>query len=168
MKTLVVGLGNPILGDDGVGWRIAQELQNSGDLPLNVDVEFLAVGGISLMEALISYDKAIIIDTIVTHQAPLGAVSIFKLEDLSNPSTGHLGSAHDTSLQNAIQMGQDLGAQLPQEIIVIAVESQKIYDFSEDLSSPVSAAIPKAVGLVKMLLGINDQVIPQGSYENIK
>lgn len=131
-------------------------------------MEFLAVGGISLMEALVGYDRAIIIDTIVTHQVPVGTVSSFTLEDLPNPSTGHLGSAHDTSLQNAIQMGQDLGAQLPHEIFVVAVESLKVYDFSEDLSLPVSTAIPNAVGLVKVLLGINDQVTPQGSNENNK
>jgi hydrogenase maturation protease len=52
LKTLVVGLGNPILGDDGVGWKVAEELQKSGILPSDVDVICLALGGISLMEDL--------------------------------------------------------------------------------------------------------------------
>ena len=152
MKTLVVGLGNPILGDDGVGWRIAQELQNAGSLPSDVDVVCLAVGGISLMESLEGYKRAILIDVIVTHQAPIGTISRYKLEDIEDMSSGHLSSAHDTSLQNALRMGRDLGIQLPDEITVVAIESQKVYEFSEDLSPAVSAAIPDAVRIIKVLL----------------
>ncbi len=166
MKTLVVGLGNPILGDDGIGWRIAQELQNAGNLPMDVDVAFLAVGGISLMEALVGYKRAIIIDAIVTHQAPVGTISRLILENLPDMSSGHLSSAHDTSLQNALQMGRELGVQLPDEIIVVAIESQKVYEFSETLTQPVSAAIPDAVRLIKSLLTGSDQTIPSGKHNN--
>lgn len=152
MNTLVIGLGNPILGDDGVGWRVAQELQNHGNLPSDVDITYLALGGISLMEELIGYERAIIIDAIVTHQAPIGTVSRFSIDDLTDPFFGHLSSSHDTSLQNALQIGRDLGAQLPSEIIVVAIESQNVYDFSEELSAQVSAAIPEAVRITKEIL----------------
>jgi hydrogenase maturation protease len=154
LKTLIVGLGNPILGDDGIGWKIAQELQNSGVLPSDVDVSYMEVGGISLMEALVGYEKAIIIDAIVTHQNPIGTVCSFNLDELANPSAGHLTSAHDTSLQNAIQIGRDLGAQLPDEIIVVAIESQKVYDFSEELSPQVSASIPVAMRITQGILSV--------------
>jgi hydrogenase maturation protease len=152
LKTLVVGLGNPILGDDGIGWRVAQKLQDSGKLPPRVDVVYLAVGGISLMESLVGYDKALIIDAINTNQVPMGTVSSFLLEDLASPSTGHLSSVHDTSLQNAIQIGRDLNLKLPDEIIVISIEAMKIYDFSEELSPEVSAAIPEALRIILELL----------------
>jgi hydrogenase maturation protease len=145
LRTLVVGLGNPILGDDGIGWRVAQGLQDSGNLPPDVDVIYLAVGGISLMEALVGYAKAIIIDAITTDQAPIGTVRSFLLDDLANPSAGHLSSVHDTSLQDAMQIGRDLNLQLPNETIVVAIEARKIYDFSEELSPEVSAAIPEAI-----------------------
>jgi hydrogenase maturation protease len=149
LKTLVVGLGNPILGDDGVGWVVAEQLQKSGNLPSDVDVICLALGGISLMEALEGYQKAILIDAIQTRQAPIGSVSVFNLEGMSNPFLGHLSSAHDTSLQNALRIGRDLGVQLPIEIIVIAIEAEKVYEFSEELSPPVLAAVPKAVEWVE-------------------
>ena len=152
MKTLVVGLGNPILGDDGVGWKVAEELQKSGNLPADVDVICLALGGISLMEALEGYQKAILIDAIQTSQAPIGSVSAFNLEGMSNPFLGHLSSAHDTSLQNALRIGRDLGVQLPAEIIVIAIEAEKVYEFSEELSPPVLAAVPLAVEWVEKLI----------------
>ena len=157
MKTLVVGLGNPILGDDGVGWRIAQELQTRQNLPPDVDVVCLAVGGISLMESLIGYAKAIIIDAIVSQRAPLGTIKRFTLEELSDPSSGHLSSAHDTSLQNALRIGRELGVQLPDEIIVITVESQRVYEFSEELSPAITAAIPSVINILQAILAQSER-----------
>lgn len=152
MKTLVVGLGNPILGDDGVGWQIASELKRNDKIPADVTIECAALGGISLMESLIGYDRAIIIDSIFTQQSPIGMVKLFKLDDISNPSVGHLSSAHDTSLQDALQMGHALGAHLPEDISIVTVEAEKVYDFSENLTPPVANAIPEAVGMIWRLL----------------
>jgi len=152
VKTLVVGLGNPILGDDGVGWQIAHELQQIKQIPSDVTIECLAIGGISLMEALIDYDRAIIIDAIVTHQVPIGSTNYFKLEDLPNPSSGHMSSAHDTSLLTALHVGQSLGAHLPEDISVVTIESQKVNEFSEILTPAVAAAVPVAIRIILDLL----------------
>ena len=104
MKTLILGLGNPILGDDGIGWKIASELQQREKIPSDVTIECMSIGGISLMEALIGYDQAIIIDSIVTHQVPVGTVNKSNLQDLPNHTSGHMSSAHDTSLQDALMI----------------------------------------------------------------
>jgi hydrogenase maturation protease len=152
VKTLVVGLGNPILGDDGVGWQIAHELQQIEKIPSDVNIECLALGGISLMESLIGYDRAILIDTIVTHQAPLGSVNHYNLQDLPDRVSGHMSSAHDTSLQNALKIGHSLGAQLPEDISVVTIESQYVYVFSENLTPQVAAAIPVAIKIIMDLL----------------
>ncbi|HMZ07522.1 MAG TPA: hydrogenase maturation protease, partial [Anaerolineales bacterium] len=66
MKTLIVGLGNPILGDDGVGWKVVEEIKkqtpsSQGD----VDVICLSLGGLALMEHLIGYQRAILVDSFV-------------------------------------------------------------------------------------------------------
>jgi hydrogenase maturation protease len=152
VKTLVVGLGNPILGDDGIGWQIAQELQQIKKIPSDVTIECLAIGGISLMEALIDYDRAILIDAIVTRQVPVGRVNNYKLDDLPNLTSGHMGSAHDTSLINALHLGQSLGAHLPEDISVVTVESHKVYEFSEKLTPAVAAAVPEAIRIIMALL----------------
>jgi hydrogenase maturation protease len=152
VKTLVVGLGNPILGDDGIGWQIAQTLQRVKEIPSDVTIECLAIGGISLMEALIDYDRAILIDAIATHQVPVGTVSCYKLEELPNFTSGHMSSAHDTSLVDALQMGRSLGAHLPDDISIVTVESHKVYEFSEDMTPSVSAAVPLALKVIQDLL----------------
>ena len=153
MKTIVVGLGNPILGDDGVGWQIARQVQQRCDFPSNVDVDCLSVGGISLMERLIGYERAILIDSFVTNKNPIGTLLCCSLDELPNRALGHICSAHDTTLQNAIKIGQELGAQLPKEITVVAVEAQDVYDFSEQLSPTVAAAVPTAIQVIIDLLG---------------
>jgi hydrogenase maturation protease len=152
VRTIVIGLGNPILGDDGVGWLIAHEVEQNKNILPDVTIECQSVGGISLMEALIGYDRAVIIDAIVSGNYPVGTVNQFALADLSNLMSGHTSSAHDTSLQNALQIGHLLGAYLPDEISIVTVEAQNIYEFSQDLTPAVAAAVPKAVTLIRDLL----------------
>ena len=151
MKTLVVGLGNPILGDDGVGWAVAEQLRKHIPPGLPIDVDCLSLGGISLMERLIGYQRAILIDAFISDQQE-GSLIVAKLDELPNYSAFHLTSAHDMSLQNAMEMGRQLGADLPEEIIVVGVSATHVYDFSEELSPPVKDAVPKMTAIVVELL----------------
>jgi len=163
MKTLIIGLGNPILGDDGVGWRVVELVETmltdglSGlyEEPATLDVvefKYLAVGGLSLMEAMIDADRVIVVDALETGQQPPGTVINLCLEDLPNRAVGHLSSAHDTTLQNALQVGESMGANLPSEIFIVAVEADINYNFSEQLTPPVAVAVPEAARRVIQLL----------------
>jgi hydrogenase maturation protease len=164
---LVIGLGNPILGDDGVGWRVAEAIaQRIGIQPLPsvrepgspaVEVDCLALGGLGLMERMVGYPRAILIDAMNSHTQPVGSVSFFPLEALPNRAAGHLFSAHDTTLQNAIAVGRAMGVDLPDEVMVVTVEAENVYDFSEELSPAVSAAVPQAVQVVLELLGLSKE-----------
>ena len=147
MKTLVIGLGNPILGDDGVGWVVAEEVKKHLSPDLTVDVDCLSLGGISLMERLIGYERAILIDAFLS-ELEEGSIIVSKLEELPNYSAFHLTSAHDMSLQNALEMGRRLGADLPEAITVVGVSASHVYDFSEELSPLVQDAVPKMTRIV--------------------
>jgi hydrogenase maturation protease len=100
------------------------------------------------MERLIGYDEAILIDAIDLKRGPIGAVYQFDLDELPNQFAGHVASAHETNLQTALQVGRTLGAALPDRVTVIAIESPHVYNFSEELSSPIEAALPQAIDLV--------------------
>ena len=104
------------------------------------------------MEHLIGYDRAILIDAMTTGKAPQGTVTQFHLQDLPNIAIGHFSSAHDTTLQNAIQVGRSIGAEIPEQIGIVAIEARQVYDFSEKLSPEVNAALPIAVDKVMELL----------------
>lgn len=149
---LIVGLGNPILGDDGIGWRVAEAVKKAlleqAAENQNIDVACFALGGLSLMEHLIGYDQAIIIDAVQTTTGVPGQVYDLHLADLPDLSVGHMTAAHDTSLQNALTLGRTMGASLPHEIRIVGIEAERIYDFSEELSADVAAAVPVATQLV--------------------
>jgi len=151
MKTLVVGLGNPILGDDGVGWKVAEEVKKLLTVDSGVDVECLSLGGISLMEHLIGYSRVILVDSFALDE-PIGSILILKLDDLPNYSAYHTNSPHDTSLQNAIAMGKTLGAKLPDEVTVVGIATRRIHEFSEELSPHVLDAVPLAAKFVLELI----------------
>ncbi len=151
---LVIGLGNPLLGDDGVGWKVVEALQPQL-AQAGIETDLLAGGGLSLMERLIGYGSAIVVDSIYTGRQPKGAVTVFPLEALENPFAGHTGSAHETNLATALAMGRKLGAVLPDQVMIVAIESPDIYDFDDHLSPPVAAAVPSAqeavIKLVKQI-----------------
>jgi len=185
LPILVIGLGNPILGDDGVGWRVAERVKtdllesehtedvkhpdllqcNFPILVINtsysapIEIDCLSLGGLSLMERLIGYDRVIIIDAITTQQNPPGFVFHFPLEKIPKRASGHLSAAHDTTLQNAIDMGRSLGAKLPNEIMIVAIEAKINYDFTEQLTSAVDAAVPNAAQEVLQLISEWDKKV---------
>lgn len=154
MKTLVIGLGNPILGDDGVGWKVVEKLQSNIEYRQpNIEFDCLSLGGLSLMERMVGYDRAILVDSMETGQNPIGSVKVFALEELPNhPSASHSTAAHDTSLLTALEVGRKMKMQVPHSVMVVAIEAKNVYDFSEELSPPVAAAVPVACEAVLELL----------------
>jgi hydrogenase maturation protease len=163
-RMLVVGLGNPILGDDGVGWRVAEvvrkQLSSSpapsrgtpvgppmGEGSQEVDVDCLSLGDLSLMEHLIGYQRVILVDAFALDE-PTGSIFVLKLSDLPNYSAFHTTSPHNTSLQNALELGKSMGAQLPDDVTVVGIATKHVCDFSEALSAPVADAVPQAAQII--------------------
>lgn len=139
---LVLGLGNPILGDDGVGWRVAEEVRSAlGERSEGVEIDCASLGGLSLMERMLGYSRVILIDAMETGENPVGHVSMFPLAAMRNPMVGHSSSAHDASLITALRTAQTLGQVTPQRIDIVAIETKQSYDFSQALTPPVEAAV---------------------------
>lgn len=158
LKTLILGLGNPILGDDGVGWRIVEALRDQTPTHSASDrtpqaarrpVEFdcAALSGLSLMERLIGYDRVLLIDSLNVPEYPIGEVVQSDIQMITNRLSSRLASAHDTTLTTALEIGRQLGAPLPDEISIIGINTTACFDFSETLSNEVASAVPKAVQL---------------------
>lgn len=160
-KILIVGLGNPILCDDGVGWLVAERVRRAlfeqmkdGSPPASpsIDVTEVSVGGLSLAEMLIGYERAIIVDAIITGQMAPGCVCHLRVGDL--PGTLNTASAHDTNLVTALQALRRHGAALPpdEQIDIVAIEVKDVWTFSETCTPEVSGAVDKAAKLVLELI----------------
>ncbi|MCC7209130.1 MAG: hydrogenase maturation protease [Anaerolineae bacterium] len=151
-STLVIGMGNPFLGDDGVGWHIAELVRREvADRLPGVDIDCAALGGLSLMERLIGYDRAIVIDALNTGR-PSGTIRVLPLDALPELGGAHMRSVHDTSLHSALRLGEALGIHLPAEITVVGVEARVGVEFTEALTPAIQGAIPQAARQVVELL----------------
>jgi hydrogenase maturation protease len=159
VKTLVLGLGNPILGDDGAGVEVAASVRAALSPQMNIDVEEACVGGLALMERMIGYDRAILIDALDPGHAPSGTVQRLELADLQRLCpTLHSASAHDTNLVTALEAGRRIGLPLPSQITIFAVAVENVWDFSDSMTPAVARSIPCVVQAVLSELGMQETV----------
>jgi hydrogenase maturation protease len=145
MKTLVLGLGNSILCDDGVGIRVAHEVANQLSNP-QVTVVETSAAGLSLLDYIVGYDKVIIIDAIQTREGQAGQTYRMGTADFS--FTKHFSSPHQINLVTALELGKMLNLAMPQEVVVFAVEAEDITSFSEKCTPKLEKAIPRVVKMV--------------------
>jgi hydrogenase maturation protease len=154
MKTIVLGIGNPILQDDGVGIHVANKLKEYINHP-NVTIDEALTGGMNLLDLITGYDKAILIDAVNIRNEKHGEVKRFLLKELSSV---HADNPHDVSLLEAIELAKKLGEKkIPGEIIIIGIVLKEIpYEFGENLSPNIAAAIPKAVDMTLKEINKNE------------
>jgi len=145
MKNLVLGIGNPILSDDGAGIKVAREVGKKLDDP-EITVAETSGAGLRLLDSIVGYDKVIIIDAIQTKKGKAGQIYRMEPEDFSFAK--HLSSPHQINLVTALELGKMLNLAIPQKITIFAVEAKDITSFSEKCTPEVERAIPKAVKMV--------------------
>ena len=152
-STLVLGMGNPILSDDGVGLLVADRLRES-PLPQDVEVALSEVGGLRLLELVRGFTRVIIIDAL---RSPAesgrhpGEIYRYEAKDFKG---GHrYGSAHSIGLDTALEIGHKLGYDMPGEVTVFAIEAEDVETFGEELSPPVAAAAERVFALVREEVG---------------
>ncbi len=144
-KIKVLGCGNTLMGDDGVGIRVIERLQEM-KLPENVEVIDAGVGGLSILSWIEDADKAVIVDAVQTGNEPPGTVYEFTDKELP-PSNMFMLSLHDLNLVDTINVGRVV-QKMPDEIVIIGVEVKRVAEFTKELTPEVEAALPEVIGLV--------------------
>jgi hydrogenase maturation protease len=147
MRTLLVGMGNPILSDDAVGVRLAGAL--APHLAGKVDVvEECSVGGLDLLDVLRGYDRAIVLDSLRTSGGTPGDWHRFDASALRE--TVHLAGVHDANFATALELGRRLGMPLPDpgEIHVFAVEVEDDRTFSERMTPRLERRFPSCAAAI--------------------
>jgi hydrogenase maturation protease len=143
----IVAVGNPIMGDDGVGAQVLERLESSpvGDRP---DVA-LANGGTTAffaLEAMSGCDRAIVVDAIATGAEP-GTVHTFRYVDGAFADDVPEMTMHDFSFAEALQAGRE-AYQIPREVLIYGVEPKRI-EMSMELSDPIERTIPTLVNVIR-------------------
>ncbi len=145
VKVLVLGVGNPILSDDGVGIHVARELKKRK--LRGIEVEELAASGLELLDLVRGYDKVVIIDAIQTTKGKAGEMHI--LEERDFEKSIHGSSPHGINIATALALGRRLVPnEMPKEVVFFAIEAEDLLNVSESLTPEVEKAIP---GIVRQI-----------------
>ncbi len=149
---VVVGLGNEIARDDGVGIAAARELERRLSRRGDVEVVPLPWAGFALLDVLTGRRRAALIDCLVTGERPPGTV--VRLDETEVRGSVRLNSFHDIAFPTALALGRELGWKMPDEIAIWAIEAAVVDSFGEGLSAPVAAAVPRVVGEVLAFIDV--------------
>jgi len=140
-KTLILGLGNTILKDDGIGIYVVREIEKHLRDP-NVVVKEASLGGLELLELMKGYDHLILIDAMQTGEHEVGTLIKLRAEDLKG---GSAMSRHQVSFSDALELGRRLNMDLPEKIDIYGIEVMDIYTLEESCTPEVRARIPAIV-----------------------
>ena len=151
MKTLILGLGNTILTDDGVGIYVARRIRELLQVPIpglqvtshesQVSIQEASVGGFNFIDLLTGYEHALIIDAIHTKDGTPGEFYELDLRALK-PSV-RISSLHGIDLATACQMAKGMGISFPKDLRIFVMEVEDEFTFGETCTPKVAANIDK-------------------------
>ncbi|MHA1580574.1 MAG: hydrogenase maturation protease [Candidatus Freyarchaeota archaeon] len=147
-RVVVIGVGNLLLGDEGVGVRVVEELTKM-DLPPHVEVVDGGTGGIVLLNLMEGADRVILVDAVLGGGSP-GEIYVLSLDGLIGGRVKFF-SLHEMDLLSVLRIGKELD-KLPPELVLIGVEPKNYLEYTIELSPEVRAAIPMVVEKVLKLL----------------
>lgn len=145
-RLLILGIGNLLMGDEGVGVHAVQALQEE-PLPSGVELLDGGTGGFHLLSCLQDYPSVIVIDAIMDGSAP-GTVRVIQPRFLSDYPRS-LG-AHDIGLRDLIESATLLGSLPTMHLVTISIA--EIRSATVDLTPRVRQSLPKVVESVREIL----------------
>jgi hydrogenase maturation protease len=150
MKTLILGIGNNILRDDGIGPAVIRELEQCCCHP-EISFKTTNLSGLLLLDMLTGYDSLIVVDAIQSGAKP-GEVRWLRTEDFE--LRGRTCSQHNVGILQALELGKQLGLYVPADVRIMAIEAYDVTNFGEDLTPEVAGAIPKAIEYIMKQIGL--------------
>ncbi|MFO8051900.1 MAG: hydrogenase maturation protease [Thermoplasmatota archaeon] len=152
MRMLVVGVGNDIMGDDGIGPAVIRELEASDRLPPYVDLLDEGAGGMRIIHDIEGYDRVLIIDSADFGGDP-GDWKLFRPEDVSTRKKITGRSLHEMDLIKTLELAKLVG-NAPEDIWIMAVQPKRVA-----LGKPLSDEIKKRMGeYVEVILKKEEEI----------
>ncbi|MBN1570471.1 MAG: hydrogenase maturation protease [Acidobacteria bacterium] len=149
MSTRIIGLGNSILTDDGIGIyavrEIRRRLEESGN-DAAVDIVETEVGGFDLMELMSGWKRIILVDSIQFAGLEPGTVIRIQPDDLH--TSLRLRSVHDIDLPTVLELGRRLGLAMPEEISIYGIQAEDALTLGERLTDAADRGMKEAIRLI--------------------
>lgn len=138
---LILGLGNPLQGDDGVGCRVVEALQTY-TLPDTIEVMDGGTPGIGLLNLLEGRARVILVDAAEMNLAP-GEVRRLTTDQVTLTGSAQQLSLHRAGVADALALARALNIKLP-EIVFFGVQPASV-EWRASLSPAVQAAVPRVI-----------------------
>ena len=145
-RALVAGIGNVLLGDDGVGPFVAQWLNASYSFPEGVEVEDLGTPALDFIDRIVGLDALIVVDA-VNNDQPAGTITLYRKDDLLRNAPGIRMDTHSPALTESLLAAEVFFGLPPKEVLLIGISGES-YRADCTLSGAVRAAVPSAVKAV--------------------
>jgi hydrogenase maturation protease len=151
-NTLILGLGNILLKDEGVGVHVVEKIK---DMALPPDVEVMDGGtmGLDLQYYIEGWKKVIVVDTVRAGDAP-GTMYRFTDKDIADKK-GLLRSAHGFDFIDALRLAEFFQKK-PDEVIFIGIEPESL-DEGMELTPTIEKRVPALIELVMRELGLSNE-----------
>jgi len=158
-KILVLGIGNILMGDEGVGVRVVESLDPQS-MPPGVDIVEGGTGGFQLLALFDQYDQMIIVDASLDGKPPGTLTVLAPKYSAQFPATL---TAHDIGLKDLVDAAELLGRVPPIQLVTISVAEFQSVGLA--LTPDVSAAIPNALEQIRLLLGEATPTVESSAVE---
>jgi hydrogenase maturation protease len=149
-KALILGLGNPILSDDGVGLIVADRLKMRVE---GVDVISTPLTGLHLLDLMVGYDALFLIDAMITAESTPGELKFIQPDEISLPTL----CSHGFNLIEILKLGKKLGLSVPELKWVYGITIGRSPAFGEEpspeLMEKVEAITFQIAGHIREQLG---------------
>lgn len=156
-RLLIIGLGNLLLGDDGAGIHIINELKKY-DLSEEIDVTDGGTAGVDLIDILSSYRKVIVIDAVMDKGDKPSGIKLFSTDDLLFREDDSDYSLHDMELTSVLSLMKTLDVAIP-DIKIIGIPAAAITP-GIGLSKECERLVPEAVELIMDIINSPIRQIP--------
>lgn len=143
-RILVMGVGNPLMRDEGVGPRVVELLRSGYDFPDNVEVVDAGTMGFMILDVMRGFDRMIVVDAVKGTGHPAGTVFLLTPDEIAPNQVMH--SLHDTRLVDVLQAAELID--ITPETIAVGVQIDAIEEWVLELSEPVEKAVPVAAAAV--------------------
>jgi hydrogenase maturation protease len=142
-KGILVGLGNPIMSDDGIGLLVCRKIH---ERLAGYDLDLACGAGLHVMDSILGYRKAVIVDSMVTGRFPVG--SVVRIVPGSGPETRRAGHSHGVGLFEAMDIARACDAPLPDEIVIYGIEVKDPFSIGDRISDGVMGRFEEIVDFI--------------------
>jgi hydrogenase maturation protease len=152
-RILVLGVGNLLLGDEGVGIHAVRRLEERS-LPPHVDLLDGGTAGVDLLGLLSGYEKVVVIDAVDAGEEP-GTIFRFTPEDVASGGAGLALSLHQAEVLEVLKLGSYVGQDLP-PVVIFGVQPGMM-DWSTSLSPRVERQMGSLLDAVRLEMSPNEE-----------